>query len=941
MKFEDSWDNNTHQDVEDAIKDKVEEIEGRIDDVENSVPDAETIEGIRQAAQDAQDAAAALGNIINENSGRVSHDKAPAVVLRYIHQNGTDDMSLDDLNAGDVYADVGGSLELVIIENGSKTVKNIGIIDKGLIFYSIREQGFYRYLGSATWELLSQGGGEEPEGTYAELDVDSRLKHIQSPVMALDCISQSEEPGIADCPIGGYYCYMGNQASACRIRYRKPLETAGSYRDIDLSSPQGHVLYYNKPEDKTYRWDGQKFVAVLWHAGLANDNRLMSSRATAVVLWYISANLDDGETPMGANSGDVYCDSNNHIIVRGGTINPNKEYATAANLPTTPDADLGLPDQKLVYYDVNKKGFYRWNGVEWKKALDIDIDTTNLVTITQLNNTLSSYATKSDLSGKQDTLQFDNAPTANSPKMVKSGGIYTALQNLLSNISIGANGNWYIGDTTDPSNDTGVKAQGPTGNVSISDANDILTYIVNDLATGGGNNILSAEMGKVLRKNGAIIAAKVDSLINALAGIAYIGNPVAPIGQLDWEGAAQTTYSVTTNFTGCDATETLPATVNEFDTLSFTLSAEQGYILPYGIKVTVGGSPVAASYNRVTGAVSIEAILGDVVIEAAALDEDNIAFTGVGIYPNTSDTAFLMVGLPETRYISPIFDLGANRSSAVSVKYRYGGVAMFDANGVYNGALSAQSSETTGEIPATSRYIRLFGNTADMSSGILKVSDLTVFDGDAVGSDIGDADAFFTNSWCPQPNGNGDYVGWVFRFPGDAGNTPKITSNSADERKDLNACMCTQIGGGVAGAQGDYVIGKLIDMPMVEGLENKIKYSVNEAIPVASPSSAPLAFLRLYTVDNGVVTSTNYSTFDTTVTWTQNGGVGSPHYVRAASFGDTGSTLRNKTRMFCKKSSYYSESMHVFIANGNNKVLWINPAYNGDVHDFIGTEVNS
>jgi hypothetical protein len=152
--------------------------------------------------------------------------------------------------------------------------------------------------------------------------------------------------------------------------------------------------------------------------------------------------------------------------------------------------------------------------------------------------------------------------------------------------------------------------------------------------------------------------------------------------------------------------------------------------------------------------------------------------------------------------------------------------------------------------------------------------------------------------------------------------------------------MCTQIGGGIAGAQGDYVIGKLIDMPMVEGLENKIKYSVNEVIPVASTSSAPLAFLRLYTVDNGVVTSINYSTFDTTVSWTQNGGVDSPHYVRAASFGYTGSTLRNKARMFCKKSSYYSESMHVFIANGNNKVLWINPAYNGDVHDFIGAEVN-
>ena len=100
---------------------------------------------------------------------------------------------------------------------------------------------------------------------------------------------------------------------------------------------------------------------------------------------------------------------------------------------------------------------------------------------------------KTALDLKQDLLQFDKAPTANSNNVVKSGGIYTALQNILANITIGQNGHWYIGQT-----DTNVTAQGPTGNVSISDAEDILIYIINDLTTGGGNNILSAEQGKVL-----------------------------------------------------------------------------------------------------------------------------------------------------------------------------------------------------------------------------------------------------------------------------------------------------------------------------------------------------------------------------------------------------------------------------------------------------------
>lgn len=58
---------------------------------------------------------------------------------------------------------------------------------------------------------------------------------------------------------------------------------------------------------------------------------------------------------------------------------------------------------------------------------------------------------------------------------------------------IGQNGNWWVGET-----DTGVHAQGPAGNVNITDASQLVTILVNDLTTGGAGNILTAEMGKVL-----------------------------------------------------------------------------------------------------------------------------------------------------------------------------------------------------------------------------------------------------------------------------------------------------------------------------------------------------------------------------------------------------------------------------------------------------------
>ena len=48
---------------------------------------------------------------------------------------------------------------------------------------------------------------------------------------------------------------------------------------------------------------------------------------------------------------------------------------------------------------------------------------------------LEDYATAADLATKQDLLQYDNAPTAGSPRMVKSGGIYSAIAQAIGSVS--------------------------------------------------------------------------------------------------------------------------------------------------------------------------------------------------------------------------------------------------------------------------------------------------------------------------------------------------------------------------------------------------------------------------------------------------------------------------------------------------------------------------
>lgn len=145
---------------------------------------------------------------------------------------------------------------------------------------------------------------------------------------------------------------------------------------------------------------------------------------------------------------------------------------------------------------------------------------------------------------------------------------------------------------------------GATGNCEITDAGDLVTILVNDLTTGGAGNILSAEMGKVLK---TAISTLIDSM----------GEYCFPNGRptLVWEGpkcnVTQTLTDVTSNFapSRVDKNGSLEITLTPVDNLHVFLTGD--------VTVEMGGTDITSTaWNENTGKVTIADVTDDVVITA-------------------------------------------------------------------------------------------------------------------------------------------------------------------------------------------------------------------------------------------------------------------------------------------------------------------------------------
>ncbi len=123
----------------------------------------------------------------------------------------------------------------------------------------------------------------------------------------------------------------------------------------------------------------------------------------------------------------------------------NSRFEVVATLPTTDiktNVIYLVPKNPTQVSNV-KDEYINLNGTTagWEKIGDTEIDLSGYVTTEALNTALADYVTSTNLTTiladyvtetdletalaeKQDTLTFDNAPTANSDNPVKSGGVY-------------------------------------------------------------------------------------------------------------------------------------------------------------------------------------------------------------------------------------------------------------------------------------------------------------------------------------------------------------------------------------------------------------------------------------------------------------------------------------------------------------------------------------
>lgn len=236
---------------------------------------------------------------------------------------------------------------------------------------------------------------------------------------------------------------------------------------------------------------------------------------------------------------------------------------------------------------------------------------------------------------KQDTLTWDNAPTAGSNNPVKSGGIKTAIDQVTPTIN--ENGKWVIGGVA-----TDNDAQGPRGNsVLVNEGSTaIQAIIVNNLVDGGETDILSAEMGKVLRQN-------IMKIFNALGVYAFPeGKPT-----LNW-GSTVINHSINVNgvtggLTIADveidgvSAASLPAQIVEGKSLSLRLVLPSNlYVFSDGVSITMGGVNITNNtgvWDESTGEINIASVADDIVITAAAI-------TYVGYGENNSPLVLMLDG---------------------------------------------------------------------------------------------------------------------------------------------------------------------------------------------------------------------------------------------------------------------------------------------------------
>lgn len=464
-------------------------------------------------------------------------------------------------------------------------------------------------------------------GKFAAKNVTSgKLEYSDMPVVVLASMGHELDGTDNDISVsvGDTYFLPAGSGTTPRIMYRPD-----SGNPVRISDPASGVIYCNAYTGLLYRWDASqaKMVSVGGTSGgsidvsgkadmLAGTNMLTPSQWPKVVL----RNVTD-ETVDDLASGDVYFDSGHLWLYRGGNQTP---------------VDLSAPSNKTIYFCLADGKMYRWVSSSFQPVLSAvassgsynDLSNkpsipTKISDLTDdsgflddeavdnaIDNALKNYYDKStinstfatklqveqDLERKQDTLIFDNAPTAGSNNPVKSGGIKTALDAKADAADVPTKT-----EMADAIDDALGEAE-----VTVVPANSV--GIISSLGSDSNSDALAAIMGKKLK-------IALLQLYSSLGAYAF------PDGKPNLDFEDYVTYSVQATLgTGLSSTGGASEVVSG-SRLEVTIAITDNlYVIDDdSVVVTMGGSPVYDAWNANTMKVTIAVVTGNVVINVPSM----------------------------------------------------------------------------------------------------------------------------------------------------------------------------------------------------------------------------------------------------------------------------------------------------------------------------------
>lgn len=399
----------------------------------------------------------------------------------------------------------------------------------------------------------------------------------------------------------------------------------GNERDVDMST-----------EDVTLDNEGGKSLK----NKLGEIDEAVGNRITSVTF--------NGNTPTKDSEGNVnlgqqaqadwgqmlstypsYIRNKPTIPTRTSELTNDAGFITAAQIPegSTPDAAMSSTSENAVQNKVIKAYVdavsQRIDTLIGSGNVQGAIDTFNEV-VAFLNGINSS-----------DTLAAKLALKANSADVYTKNEVNGLLQDVDVDLS-----DYYDKDEVDELiENIPAGPQGPKGDTVVVDTEGLEQFgLANSLDSSSTTDGLTARQGKILKQAIMTVAANLQALYNALAGVAFTELPKPAQTPIDWTGG--TFYvAITKSLTG--VTDTNDAVqVAENGSYTNTLSPQSGLTMK-SVVVTMGGVDITSTaYTAATGVISIAQVTGDIVITALAelVVTYNVTKKFINMTDNNSDT---------------------------------------------------------------------------------------------------------------------------------------------------------------------------------------------------------------------------------------------------------------------------------------------------------------